>query len=50
MILVYVYEMGKKHPVAVVFPSGYMISLDPWDVEEISQFGRWEYLWKGVQK
>lgn len=48
--MMFIYETGKDHPVAVIFPSGVEVSLDPWDVEEISEYGKFEYLWKGIQE
>ncbi len=49
-MIFFVYEIDKKHPVGVIFPSGIEISLDPWDVEMISEYGKFEYIWEEVQK
>ena len=35
----YIYELGKRHPVAVVFEDGQCVGLDPWDVEGIKTLG-----------
>jgi len=48
--MIFIYEIDKKHPVGIIFDSGYEISLDPWDVEEVKQFGMFEWFWEGVQK
>lgn len=32
-----VYEMGKKHPVAVILKDGRCVSLDPYDLEEMTE-------------